>query len=110
VSEKKITGYISAISISNLHYRLLKQKDRSSVDELISQLLDEFEIVSLNKSLLVEANAIDKNDFEDMIQYISAIRSGCDYLVTRNIKDFPKEEIVLVEPSDLLNIIMGEAI
>ena len=107
VSEKKISGCISAISINNLHYILLKQKERKSVGELIDQLLDEFEIVPLSKSLLREARKVDKNDFEDIIQYISAKRSGCDYIITRNIKDFPKEDIVLAKPSDLLKIIRG---
>jgi predicted nucleic acid-binding protein len=107
VSEKKITGCISAISINNLHYILLKQKDRSSVKELIGQFLDEFEVVPLTKSLLAEAKEIDKNDFEDMIQYVSAKKSDCDYIITRNIQGFPNEDIILVEPPDLLKIIRG---
>jgi predicted nucleic acid-binding protein len=107
VSEKKISGCISAISINNLQYILLRQKDRKLVGELIDQLLDEFEIVPLSKSLLREARKVDKNDFEDMIQYISAKRSGCDHIITRNIKDFPKEDIILTEPSDLLKKIKG---
>ena len=110
VSEKKIAGYISAVSINNLHYILLKQKERSAVGELIDQLLDEFEVVPLAKDLLVEAKEIDKNDFEDMIQFVSARRSGCDYIVTRNIKDFPKNDIISVEPADFLKIIEGNSL
>jgi len=105
VSEKNISGYISAISINNLHYILLKQKDRTSVGELVSQLLDEFEIVPLTKSLLLEAKKMDKNDLEDMIQFVSARRSGCDHLITRNAKDFPEEKISIVEPADFMEII-----
>jgi predicted nucleic acid-binding protein len=105
VSEKKISGYISAISINNLHYILLKQKDRTSVGELIGQLLDEFEIVPLTRSLLLEAKKIDKNDLEDMIQFVSAKRSGCDYIITRNAKDFPQEKISIVGPADFMQII-----
>lgn len=106
VSEKKISGYVSAISINNLHYILLKQKDRTSVGELIDQLLDEFEIVPLTKSLLLEAKKIDKNDLEDMIQFVSAKRSGCDHIVTRNVKDFPEDGTRITEPADFLKTII----
>jgi predicted nucleic acid-binding protein len=105
ISEKKISGYISAISINNLHYILLKQKDRSSVGGLIDQLLDEFEIVLLTKSLLLEAKEMEKNDLEDMIQFVSAKRSGCDYIITRNIKDFPEDGIRIMEPADFIKTI-----
>ena len=107
VSEKKVAGCISAISINNLHYILSKQKDRRSVGELISQLLDEFEVVPPTKSLLIEAKEIDNKDFEDMIQFVSAKNSGCDYIVTRNVKYFPKKEIAVVTPVEFLKIVKG---
>ena len=108
VSEKKISGYISAISINNLHYILLKQKDRTSVGELIDQLLEEFEIVPLTKSLLLEAKEMERNDLEDMIQFASAKSSGCDYIITRNAKVFPEEKISIVEPADFMEIVSSK--
>jgi predicted nucleic acid-binding protein len=107
VSEKKMTGCISAISINNLHYILLKQKDIDSVGELIDQLLDEFNVIPLTRRIIQEARKIDKRDLEDMIQFISARKSGCDYIVTRNVKDFPKKEIIPIEPVDFLKTIKG---
>jgi len=107
VSEKKMTGSISAISINNLHYILLKQRDLKPVGELIDQLLAEFDVVPLTGQLIREARKIEGKDFEDMIQFVSARKAGCDYIVTRNIKDFPKKEIISIEPVNFLKIIKG---
>ena len=105
VSEKKMTGSISAISINNLHYILLKQRDLKSVGELIDQLLVEFDVVPLTGQVIREARKIEEKDFEDMIQFISARRSSCDYIVTRHVKDFPKKDIVSIEPVNFLKTI-----
>ena len=35
----------------------------------------------------------DFNDFEDAIQYYSAIENGIDLIVTRNLKDFKSSKI-----------------
>jgi hypothetical protein len=42
-----------------------------------------------------------------MIQFVSAGRSSCDYIVTRNVKDFPKKDIVSIEPVNFLKTIKG---
>lgn len=36
-------------------------------------------------------------DFEDGVQYFSAKRSGADYLVTRNTKDFEENDLKVVD-------------
>ncbi len=54
VSEKKMTGSISAISINNLHYILLKQRDLKSVGELMDQLLVEFDVIPLTDQVIRE--------------------------------------------------------
>lgn len=107
VSEKKMTGFISAISINNLHYILLKQRDLKSVGKLIDQLLVEFDVIPLTDQVIREARKIEEKDFEDMIQFVSAGRSSCDYIVTRNVKDFPKKDIVSIEPVNFLKTIKG---
>lgn len=107
VSEKRMVGCISAISINNLHYILLKQKDSKSVGALIDQLLDEFNVIPLTRRIIQEARKIEEKDFEDMIQFVSARNSGCDYIVTRNVKDFPKEEVIPIEPVNFLKTIKG---
>lgn len=44
-------------------------------------------------------------DFEDMLQYESALEANCDYLVTRNQKHFPKDAMPIITAEDLLNVL-----
>jgi predicted nucleic acid-binding protein len=41
-------------------------------------------------------------DFEDAIQYFTAIENGLDLIVTRNLKDFKKSEIPVLTAKDYL--------
>ncbi len=43
-------------------------------------------------------------DFEDAIQYYSAMDVKCEYFVTRNKKDFPPNSMQIVTPEEFLAI------
>lgn len=44
-------------------------------------------------------------DFEDMLQYESALEANCDYLVTRNQRHFPQKAMPIITAEELLNIL-----
>lgn len=102
IREKFIAGYLSAISINNLYYIVNKLQGQKIAESFVDQVLEDFEIVNLTKSILKQARTIQKKDFEDLIQYFSALHEGCDYLVTRNRKDFPSIGIKIISPRELL--------
>ena len=105
ISDNKIIGCISAISINNLYYILEKKIKLRFVKEIIDQILEEFEVISLTKEILKHARVINNKDYEDSIQFISAVNSGCEYIITRNVKDFPEKGIKIVSPVDFIKII-----
>ena len=43
-------------------------------------------------------------DFEDAVQYYTALNGDCAIIVTRNPKDFRKSEIPVFTPSEFLSI------
>ena len=44
-------------------------------------------------------------DFEDNVQYLSAMNAGADYVITRNKKDFaPFDEGKVLTPLELLDM------
>jgi predicted nucleic acid-binding protein len=105
ISDKKINGYISAISINNLYYISRKIIEIELVEELVDQILDEFEVVSLTKEILRQARTIKNKDYEDSIQYFSAINCYCDFIITRNKNDFPDGGIKIIGPAEFLSIL-----
>ena len=60
-------------------------------------------------SLIVdEAIASRFSDFEDAMQYYSAIREGADAIITRNSSDFSAAEIEVYEPQQFLDMLAKE--
>ena len=97
-------GFISAISFNNIHYILRKQSGKTKADNAIRMLLSAFNIVTLDEKILtrtIESNFI---DFEDGIQFFSAMRSNADYLISRNVKDFPHDDIPVLTPEEFLQL------
>ncbi len=105
VSEKKLKGLISAISINNLYYILKKIIETRLVENFVDQLLEEFEIIPLTAQVLKQARSLPNKDYEDLIQYFSAINSNCDFIITPNKEDFPQKGIKVLSPSEFLELL-----
>ena len=99
---KKITGYISALSISNIVYIMRKELDTEKVKEILEKLSLIFEIVDLRADDLKRASALDFKDYEDAIQSTQASRIKANYIITRNIKDYHKSKVTAIKPSELI--------
>lgn len=48
------------------------------------------------------------DDFEDAMQYYSAMRESVDYIVTRNKKDFKSAQIPVFEPQEFIDYLLKE--
>ena len=97
-----VEGYFSAISVNNLYYIIRKLRDRKTAESFVDDLLQDFEIVSLTKNILKQARTIKGKDYEDSIQYFSAIQEGCEILLTRNKGDFPSLGLQILTPNEFL--------
>lgn len=95
-------GYVSAISVNNLYYIVRKLRDKETAEVFVDDLLRDFEVASLTKNILRQARTVAGKDYEDSIQYFSAIQEGCEILLTRNKKDFPSTGLQLLSPSEFL--------
>jgi len=104
VNEKMVSGYISAITINNIYYILRKLKDKDTAKNFITEILESFEIIPLTKDILSQANKISINDYEYGIQFFSALDRGCDFLITRNDKDYPRLGIKIITPEVFINM------
>lgn len=99
---KKITGYISALSIPNITYIMRKELDREMVREILEKLSLIFEIVDLRADDLKRASVLDFKDYEDAIQSTQAVRIKANYIITRNIKDYNNSKVTAIKPSELI--------
>lgn len=102
VEEGLIKGYISAISVNNIYYIAKKLRGVDEAEEIVDKVIRDFNIISLTREILKFSRTISKKDFEDLIQYFSAIHIGCDCIITRNKKDFPNDKMNVMEPAEFI--------
>lgn len=100
--QRVFQGTISAISLNNLFYIIKKLKTKTLAGQFVDQTLTDFEVAPLTLEILQQARTVKKLDFEDLIQYFSAIHAGCEFFITRNKKDFPKTGITLQTPLEFM--------
>lgn len=104
LEKDKFEGFVSTISFNNIHYIIRKQSSKNKADHAVRTLLTTFSIVSLDKKVITRAIDANFNDFEDAIQFFSAIRCNADYLISRNVKDFPHDDIPVLTPEEFLRL------
>ena len=98
-----IVGWISDISINNIWYVCRKQVNREPVKKFLQHTLSHYEVGQMNRRVILEALKSKLPDFEDALQVYLAVSSGCDYLITRNEKDFQVDlPLQVLSPADFL--------
>jgi predicted nucleic acid-binding protein len=99
--DKKAKIYCSAISFNNIYYLLRQTLTHSPTIRLLNDLSGMTEIVSVGENIISQSLNSDFKDFEDAIQYYSALSlSVMDGIVTRNTKDFSKSQLPVLSPTE----------
>ena len=93
---------LSDLTLANVRYVTRRDFSNELFYEVINGMRDLFEIAPVGPHAVDRALMLRANDFEDALQYFSAIQSGTDCIVTRNVKDFALSEIEVLTPSDFL--------
>lgn len=98
--------YLSALSINNIYYVTRKFLGHHKTLEVVETLTEMTEIIGTTKSEVIQALKNDFSDFEDSVQYASAMTiDGLDAIITRNTKDYRDSEIAVFTPVNFLKAI-----
>ena len=97
--EGAVDGYVSALTINNVHYIAQRIKNPTMAMIAVRGILDVFNVVPLDKELLRRAADLHDRDYEDDIQLQSAVKAGCSHLFTRDPTHFHSKAIAIVPPS-----------
>ena len=100
-SELGFTFCVSYLSIANFAFIMRKEK-KEILFSLISRICDIFEVVPNNKNQIEVSLSIEAKDFEDVLQYSSAKESKCDFIITRNVKDYSFSSIPVYSAKDYI--------
>ena len=102
---KQLTLFSSPISFTTVEYVLSKYESSNSVFGKLRKFKILCEVCEVNGETIEKALNSDFSDFEDAVQYFSALQSGCSIIITRNAKDFKKSTIPLMTAEEYLKSI-----
>ena len=101
-----ITLYVSAVSINNIYYIVRRFLGHKKTIEVVETLTEMTEVIGTTKKEILQALKNNFSDYEDSIQYSSALTiEGLDSIITRNIKDYKNSAIAVMTPIDFLKML-----
>lgn len=101
--EKKVKGFTSSVVFANLHYVLRKTKPHLELLMDLRKLRIIVDILPVGSREVDHALISDFQDFEDALQYFTALAGKMDALITRNKKDYRKAKIAVLSPQEFLS-------
>lgn len=97
--------FLSAVSINNIYYIIRKFLGHRKAIEVIETLTEMTEIIGTTKTEIVQALKNDFSDYEDSVQYASALTvKEIDAIITRNTKDYRNSSIAIMTPLNFLKM------
>lgn len=95
--------YTSPLCLAIAFYFAEKKHGHAHARQKINILIEKLRFTSVDEKTVLEVSKNKKvHDFEDGLQYYSAIDSGCNYIVTEDRNDFYFSEIEVVSSRQFL--------
>ncbi len=101
--QKVIELNISSLTIANTSYTLLRQASAKKAKEVLRKLRLIVNVLPLDDKIIgLALNDDTFSDFEDGLQYFTAIENDQDMLITRNLKDFKASKLPVMTARQFL--------
>ena len=101
--KQKIELSISSLTFANTNYVLCRLKSTHEAREILRRFRVLIKVLQLNDKLIdLALNDNNFKDFEDGLQYYTAIENEQDIIITRDLKDFEKSKIPVMTADEYL--------
>lgn len=99
---KNVKLYVSSLTIANVHYILSKNLKLDEARKILIKFKVLVEVLPMDDKILELALVSDFKDFEDAIQYHTALENELNLILTRNKKDFKKSVLPVFTAKEYL--------
>lgn len=100
--QKKLEIIVSPLSFATVNYLLSKFENQTAVIEKLRKFKIISDTCAMDDSIVEKGLHSNFNDFEDALQYYSAIAANCDIIITRNGKDFKNSMLPVMTAEEFL--------
>ena len=102
--EKKVQGFLSASAATDIFYLVRRHlHSTESAYKCLGYVLDILKVLTVTNEDVINAYTKKAHDFEDCLLAVCAVSNKCDYIITRNKKDFEEFDIETLSPEELLS-------
>ena len=98
----KAEGIVSTLTLCTVSYVLRKFVTPGTMRIKLRELRNVLSPIGLSVSLLDTAISSNITDFEDAVQFYTAVYSEAEYIITRNVRHFPQGAIPVLTPTEFL--------
>ena len=102
VERQEIQGYLSASTFSDLYYIIRKVKGHTWTLQFLQRMATLCQVTTVDSTTINMALTVNFKDFEDAIQYSTAVLNRLDAIITRNPGDFPVTTPRIITPEQLI--------
>lgn len=102
IEDKKLKGYLCALSFPTLFYLLSKALRRDKAMKTLEKVRIVFHVAPVDEKVIDLSLTSEFRDFEDAIQYYSALQVKADCVITRNKADYRDDKIPVLTPEEFL--------
>jgi predicted nucleic acid-binding protein len=100
---KRLKLFIAAISYNNIYYILRQSLGQKETLKLLNSIFEMTEVINLSKPIIQSSLTSDFKDFEDALQYFSALSNPkIQCIITRNTKDFKLSGLPVMTPDEFI--------
>ncbi len=99
----KIKIYVSSLSFSNIDYILKSNFKQRDTRKILARFKTLVTVLPVDDKIIELSISSDFQEFEDAIQYHTAIENNLKVLLTRNLKDYKKAIIQVMNPETFLS-------
>ena len=99
---KKLELYTSPLILANTFYILRKQLGNDQAKNALRKLRILLHIIDSSEAVVDKALNSDFADFEDAIQYYTALEHGISVILTRNLRDYKNASVIVQTPEAFL--------
>lgn len=102
IDQNEIEAYTSPLIFANLHYLLKKQSTNLLALKSLRKLKTFLNILPIDERVIDQSLNSEFTDFEDAIQYFTAVNNGITLIITRNKLDYKRSKIDVLTAEEFL--------
>lgn len=102
--KKELKLYVSSLTFANTYYILSQKMKLSNARKILRKFKVLVEVLPMDDKIIDLSLDSDFKDFEDAIQYHTAIENEIEIIITRNLRDFKTAKIPVLTAKNYMEI------